>query len=88
MAHSSFPPNRLTEFALLALQGFQVLFLWLHDWVPLGKLNDVVAVRRQDPLATLVRITLIQSVPFTIGLLFYWSILGVPIRIGFICGFV
>ena len=31
--------------ALLALQLFHVLFLSLHDWVPLGNLNDLKAVR-------------------------------------------
>lgn len=58
------------ESALIVLQGFQVLFLWLHDWVPLGRLNDVKAVRGQDTAFRLVVVTLIQSVPFTIGLLF------------------
>jgi hypothetical protein len=57
------------ENVLLALQGFQVAFLWLHDWLPLGRLNDVDAVRRQDPLPRLVIVTLLQSVPWTIGLL-------------------
>jgi len=60
----------MLELALLALQAFQVLFLWFHDWIPLGRLNDVVAVRRQDTLARLVLVTLIQSVPFTIGLFY------------------
>jgi hypothetical protein len=55
---------------LLVLQAFQVVFLWIHDCVPLGRLNDVAAVRSQDTTAQLVRITLIQSVPFTIGLVF------------------
>lgn len=55
---------------LVGLQSYQVAFLWLHDWVPLGRLNDVRAVRRQDPVSRLVRVTLIQSVPFTIGLYF------------------
>lgn len=55
---------------LIVLQGFQVLFLWLHDWVPLGRLNDVKAIRSQDTAFRLVVVTLIQSVPFTIGLLF------------------
>jgi hypothetical protein len=32
-----------TKDALLALQLFHVLFLSLHDWVPLGNLNDVRA---------------------------------------------
>src|SRR3569833_2387848 len=55
---------------LIALQAFQVAFLWLHDWVPLGRLNDVAAARRQDPLQRLVKITLLQSVPWTQGLIF------------------
>jgi hypothetical protein len=58
------------EVVLIVLQGFQVLFLWLHDWVPLGRLNDVKAVCSQDTALRLVVVTLIQSVPFTVGLLF------------------
>ncbi|HTQ12881.1 MAG TPA: hypothetical protein VMH86_03320 [Rhizomicrobium sp.] len=60
------------EPALIGLQAFQVAFLWLHDWLPLGRLNDVGAVRRQDPLPRLVFVTLVQSVPYTIGL--YYSV--------------
>ena len=60
----------MLEQILLALQAFQVLFLWFHDWIPLGRLNDVIAVRRQDTSARLVLVTLIQSVPFTIGLFY------------------
>jgi hypothetical protein len=55
---------------LVGLQAFQVFFLWVHDWIPLGRLNDVAAVRGQDTFWRLVRVTLIQSVPFTIGLFF------------------
>jgi hypothetical protein len=47
MAQQHFPANREIEMALLALQAFQVLFLWV-----------------------LVTVTLIQSVPWTIGLCF------------------
>ncbi|MGA2551552.1 MAG: hypothetical protein ABSF50_15475 [Burkholderiaceae bacterium] len=54
---------------LLALQAFQVGFLWLHDWIPLGGLNDVAAVRREDTPQRLITITLIQSVPYSIGLI-------------------
>lgn len=61
------------EIVLIALQVFQVLFLWLHDWLPLGRLNDVKAVCSQDTTSRLVVVTLIQSVPFTIGLLFSLS---------------
>jgi len=53
---------------LIALQAVQVAILWLHDWVPLGRLNDVARVQAQDTRARLIRVTLIQSVPFTIGL--------------------
>jgi hypothetical protein len=54
-----------TESLIVALQAFHVLFLWLHDWVPLGRLNDVAAVRAADSTRRLVRVTLIQSLPFT-----------------------
>ena len=52
--------------ALILLQALQVAFLWTHDWIPLGRFNDVAAVRRADTTARLVTITLIQSLPFTV----------------------
>lgn len=70
--------NLTLQQALLFLQVFQVLFLWIHDWIPLGRLNDVAAVRRQDTTRRLVTVTLIQSVPFTIGLIFSTLSLGDP----------
>ena len=60
----------MRELCLLALQTFQVLFLWTHDWLPIGTLNDVAAVRSQDTKTRLVLVTIVQSVPFTIGLFF------------------
>jgi hypothetical protein len=65
-----FSARNAIEATLIALQALQVLFLWIHDWVPLGTLNDVVAVRAQDTTGRLIRVTLLQSVPYTIGLLF------------------
>jgi hypothetical protein len=73
MAHQYFPANREIEGVLLALQAFQVLFLWVHDWIPLGRLNDVAAVRSQDTRRRLVTVTLIESVPWTVGLCFSLS---------------
>ena len=70
MSQLAFPSSPHVEIVLIVLQLFQVLFLWLHDWIPLGRLNDVTAVRSQDTSLHLVVVTLIQSVPFTIGLLF------------------
>jgi hypothetical protein len=63
---------------LIALETFQVTFLWLHDWVPLGRLNDVAEVHRADSLQRLVIVTIVQSVPFTIGLIFSAKYFGHP----------
>ena len=78
MARHVFPANREIEIIVLSLQVFQVLFLWIHDWIPLGRLNDVAAVRSQDTTRRLVLVTLIQSVPFTIGLVFSLLSFGQP----------
>src|ERR1700742_869580 len=57
---------RMIATLLIVVQALQVAFLWTHDWIPLGRLNDVAAVRAADSTARLVRITLIQSLPFTV----------------------
>lgn len=56
------------EAVLLALQLFQVLFLALHDWIPIGRLNDLKAVRAENSLLRLFLTTLISTAPFAIGL--------------------
>jgi hypothetical protein len=56
-----------TKDALLALQLFHVLFLSLHDWVPLGNLNDVKAVRAVNPGRRLLITTLISVIPYAFG---------------------
>jgi hypothetical protein len=58
----------ITIGALFALQCFHVLFLALHDWTPLGTLNDMKAVRMANPRSKLVSGTLISLTPFAIGL--------------------
>jgi hypothetical protein len=58
----------ITTGTLLALQCFHVLFLALHDWIPLGTLNDVAAVRAANPGRKLLAATLISLAPFAIGL--------------------
>ena len=50
--------------AFLALQSFVVLFLALHDWIPLGRLNDLRAVRSVDSRAHLVMVTVLSTLPF------------------------
>jgi hypothetical protein len=54
--------------ALFALQAFHVLFLCLHDWIPLGHLSDIAAVRLQNSVRKLVAGTLISTFPFAFGL--------------------
>ena len=78
MSQQPFPANPRIEIIFLVLQVFQVLFLWFHDWIPLGRLNDVTAVRSQDTTPRLVFVTLMQSVPFTFGLLFSLVHFGRP----------
>lgn len=58
------------EEVLILLESCQVLFLAVHDWVPLGRLNDISAVRSQDTTSRLVAVTLIQTIPFAFGLLY------------------
>jgi hypothetical protein len=65
-----YPEGRILEIILLALETLQVIFLWIHDWIPLGRLNDVVAVRSQNTPGRLITVTFVQSLPWTIGLYF------------------
>jgi hypothetical protein len=55
--------------ALIALQVFVVVFIALHDWVPLGSLNNLAGVRVADPPGKLLIVTLLSSLPFAIGLI-------------------
>lgn len=62
MALTSHPIGAL-EIIFLALQTFVVVFLLLHDWIPLGRLNNIAAMRSQDSLLHRVIVTLIGAVP-------------------------
>src|SRR5271156_1258137 len=53
---------------LIALECFVVLFVALHNWIPLGSLNDVKAVRSILPTGKLLVTTLINLIPVVIGL--------------------
>jgi hypothetical protein len=54
--------------ALLAFQCFVVLFVALHNWIPLGTLNNLKGVRVEFPAGKLLVTTLINLAPFAIGL--------------------
>jgi hypothetical protein len=55
---------------LLLLQGFQVAFLLLHDWIPLGRLTNRKAIAEADSLSHRVWTTAISGLPFAIGFAF------------------
>jgi hypothetical protein len=61
-------------------------FSWGHDWIPLGRLNDVAAVRGQDTRRRPVTVTLIQSVPWTSGYALACCTLDDRIPTGFTTG--
>lgn len=54
---------RSWQAAAIALQSLQFLILLLHDWIPLGSLTDVAAVRRMNKLKHLLIGTAVTSVP-------------------------
>jgi hypothetical protein len=54
--------------ALLVLQAFHVLFLALHDWVPLGRFSNVRAVREANPCGKLLLASLISTTPYAFAL--------------------
>jgi hypothetical protein len=66
------------EIMFLALQAIVVVFLLFHDWIPLGRLNNLAAIRRQDTLLRRVFVTLLPGVPAGIGLFFSARYLGQP----------
>ena len=74
--------SAIREAVVIALQSCQVLFLALHDWVPLGTLNDVAAVGRQDTRSRLVIVTLVQTLPFAYGLMQSVRQFGQPCSVG------
>jgi hypothetical protein len=61
---------RAFEITFLALQALVVLFLLLHDWVDLGRLNNLESIRSQDTLLRRLFVTLLPGVPAAIGLFF------------------
>ena len=60
----------LAEGIVLSLETFQVAFLLLHDWVPLGRFSDIRALRRLEPMRKIVLATTLSSLPFVLGLVF------------------
>jgi hypothetical protein len=55
-------------YAFLACQSYVVLFIAIHDWIPLGKLNNLAGVRAADTTQRLLGVTALSVLPFAIGL--------------------
>jgi hypothetical protein len=66
------------EITFLALQTIVVLFLLLHDWVPLGRLNNLHAIRNQDSVGHTIIGTMVNSLPAAAGLFFSARYFGRP----------
>ena len=67
-----------TESPFLGLQAFHVAFLLFHDWVPLGRFNDIRAQRTTDPVRKRVLTTVLSALPYL--LLFAFSIRDVRLH--------
>jgi hypothetical protein len=68
----------LWDLAFVALQVFQLAFLLLHDWIPLGRFNDLAGVRSQVSRPALAVGTLVSSLPVAFTLVLSIWYLGQP----------
>ena len=66
------------EVLFLGLQFIIVAFLLLHDWIPLGRLNNLAAIRSEDSIGRRVFVTLLPAVPAAIALYFCLRYIGQP----------
>jgi hypothetical protein len=66
--------------AFLLCQFVVVLFLALHDWIPLGSLNNLAGIRAVDTPARLLLATVMSALPFAIGFAasLYYRTAGFP----------
>jgi hypothetical protein len=72
------PISHTLEIAFIGLQIFNVIFLLFHDWIPLGSLNNLAAIRGQDSLMRRVFVTLLAGVPAAICLYLSAQFFGQP----------
>jgi len=75
MAHTF---SHTFDLVFLALQACVVAFLLLHDFIPLGRLNNLAAIRSQDSLSHQIFVTLLPGVPSALGLYFCARHIGQP----------
>ena len=54
-------------YAFLVCQFVVVLFIALHDWIPLGKLNNLQGIRAADRTPRLFFVTTLSALPFAVA---------------------
>ena len=64
------PVSTVFEATFLSLQTVVVVFLLFHDWVKLGRLNNLATIRSQDTLQHRIFVTLLPGLPTAIGLFY------------------
>ncbi len=62
------PISTAFDVVFLSLQTIVVSFLLLHDWVNLGHLNNLPAIRSQDTFGRRVFVTLLPGLPAAVAL--------------------
>lgn len=67
-------------YAFIVCQFLVVLFIALHDWIPLGNLSNLAAVRAADSTSRLLLVTLVSALPYAVGLIgsVYYVATGFP----------
>ena len=55
--------------AFIACQCYVVLFIAIHDWIPLGSLNNLEGIRRVDSLQKRILTTVLSTLPFAVSLI-------------------
>jgi hypothetical protein len=58
------------DVAFLTFQSSVVAILLLHDWIPLGRFNNLAALRSADPLTARLVTTIIPLIPTALALYF------------------
>jgi hypothetical protein len=67
-------------YVFLGCEFYVVLFIALHDWIPLGRLNNLAGIRAVDTTSKLLAVTALSTLPFAIGLAasFHYASAGFP----------
>ncbi|WP_202080118.1 hypothetical protein [Caldalkalibacillus salinus] len=60
------------EYVFLSVQGLILMFCLFHDWIPIGSLNDVQAVKAENSTGEMIRGTVLNSI---------WPLIGVTLTL-------